>query len=293
MTISFSFRALKTLLMLLAVSLMAGCSSNEDSADATPVNPTPNGRYKISFVGETDAEVLNYKVKYVFGNGLTRTVDYVDSQVVSGFETADAAQLVHFEIEMTKGECYFSAVTVKVEDLQTGQVMHQQYYDDYYLISPDMLTEFAYMQSIGYPQSSGVRNNYKMKFVGGLATGTYTHTYPQYDYRAEVLKHKVTRGSVRVVAHGSHSVNIGHIDRYMVRPTVEGVPYNYNLDYVRGAFSASTAKTYEFIIPSTDPTMVIQSNGAATVHLMRKDGTTYSVTIGGGGGQPSSATLYF
>ena len=153
--------------------------------------------------------------------------------------------------------------------------------------------------SSGPPQSFNPRNNYKLKYHATISYGSQGSSTGEnyyYDYRDDVLVHKLTRGSLRIVVDtappnlpsqyyleaepnawlikdNSNDPNNGYLNILEATSTLSQL-HDFN--------SNNVDKTYELILPSHMSELTLKFRGddaSATIYLMRKDGTTETQTI--------------
>lgn len=290
--------------------VLLSCSSNDDEIsndnNNNNGNNTTNGRYKISFNAIGNAGEKHFKATYKFDNGNPIVQNYDGFVTPSGFATGDATQRIDLEIEMTKGNSYLRNIQVKVEDLQTGTVKYELLgfnTPNQYIISPDMLTEFSFLSNLYGYSISNPKNNYKTKYhamisytaQGGLGISESDF----YDYRQDILSHKVTRGSLRISIENNHYLPSGQKGDYIlsISPNAWLIKDNssnpnngfYNVLEATSTLNngqyinnTNTNKTYELILPSNMSNVNINLKGMnvkANISIMKKNGTLENVNI--------------
>ena len=274
--------------------LLFSCSSNEDEVQ-NPDNPnnggnnTTNGRFKISFSAIGSNGEKHFKATYKFDDGTPQVVDYDGNVTPEGFATGDANERIDLEIEMKSGICYLKNINFKVEDLQTGEIKYQSValnQSNSYILSPDLLTEKNYLNNLyGYPsQHFNPQNNYKIKYHATINYSSQGWSLSDlYDYRDDILVHKPTRGSLRIVInnYNLNDYQLSIPNAWAIRDYVIGSSLN-NVLSDTNTFNNNVNKTYELILPGHLSSTSINLKGinvTATIYLMRKDGTTEAVTV--------------
>ena len=299
-----------TFFSLLSCTSDDGGSETDNNNDIE--NPDPGygnnpseGRYKVSFNAQGLNGNINYKVTYKFDNNQ----EVVECNgVKSGYLIGDANNRIDFWIEMVNGNTYLNLnqISFKIEDLQTGNIreINGTSGSNQYIISPDMLTEFSFLTNLYGYNVGNPKNNYKTHFYTTIQSNGFGSQYGgggvsesnYYDYRNDVLVHKPTRGSIRIVVdnhqppNGSTYYLSSVQNAWLIRENPNGpntgfyntleatstMPHNY--------FNSSIYydKTYELILPSNMSDITLKfwgDNASATVYLMRKNGTTDTVEV--------------
>lgn len=282
---------MKYITIFLTIIIISCSSSNENETNSNNTNSiapsTTTDRYKISFQAEGIAGEKHFKATYIFNNGTPIVVNYDGNVAASGFATTNNIENIDFNLEMTRGSCYLKNTNVKIEDLQTGQTVinmpHSVNGGVGYIISPDMLTEKAFINNLyGYPpQNFDAKNNHKYYFY--KHGNSHGYNYPQYSYRPEILVNKPTRGSLRIVV---TPFNMNHFDLSIPSALAirDYVPSSGMNEILSGTnvFSNNTNKTYELILAGHLSNINVNLKGmnvSAIIYLMRKNGTTQTVNV--------------
>lgn len=292
---------MKYLAIIFSVFLFSCSSSNDDvpntdkpNNDNAPNsnnpsnggNPILTGRYKISFQAESNIGEKHFKAIYVLNKETPIVVNYDGNITPSGYITTNNIQDIHFYLEMTSGSCYLKNIKMKIEDLQTSQILYQTQSPLLdYIISPDMLTEQAFLNNLyGYPsQHFYPKNNYKFHFIYGSGYYQGSNYYPEYSYKPEILVNKPTRGSLRIVINDSNfkDYELSIPNAWSIRDYEIGSGMNEILSE-KNVFNSREKKTYELILPGHLPKIAINLKGinvTATIYLMRKNGSTQTVNV--------------
>ncbi len=293
--------------LFLFLIILVSCSSDEtENPNENPENENPisDGRYKISFSAIGNTGEKNFKAIYKFDDNEPQIVEYNGFVSPQGFLIGDAEERIDFELEMTSGTSYLSNVMMKVEDLLTNEVRYEMDILDgnnQYILSPDVLTEKDFLNSLygTPPQSFNPRNNYKLKYHATISYGSQgasTGESVYYDYRDDVLVHKPTRGSLRIVVdtappnlpsqyHLETEQNAWLIKDNSSDPNngfLNILEATSTLSQLHDFNSNNVDKTYELILPSHMNELTLKfwgDDATATVYLMRKDGTEETQTV--------------
>ncbi|WP_452221327.1 hypothetical protein [Lacinutrix salivirga] len=287
--------------------ILVSCSTDEtQNPDENPDNENPisDGRYKISFSAIGNTGEKHFKAIYKFDDNEPQIVNYDGFVSPQGFMIGDATERIDFELEMTSGTSYLSNVMMKVEDLLTNEIRYEMDILDgtnQYILSPDVLTEKDFLNNLygTPPQSFNPRNNYKLKYHATInygSQGSSTGENYYYDYRDDVLVHKPTRGSLRIVVDtaplnlpSDYSLETEQ-NAWLIQDNSND-PNNGFLNILKATSTLSpfedfnsnnVDKTYDLILPSHMSELTLKFRGDdanATVYLMRKDGTTETQTI--------------
>ena len=286
--------------------ILVSCSTDEtQNSDENPDNENPigDGRYKISFSAIGNTGEKHFKAIYKFDDNEPQIVEYDGFVSPQGFMIGDAEERIDFELEMTSGTSYLSNVLMKVEDLLTNEVRYEMNILDgtnQYILSPDVLTEKDFLNNLygTPPQSFNPRNNYKLKYHATISYGSQGSSTGEnyyYDYRNDVLVHKPTRGSLRIVV-DTAPLNLPSdysLETEQTAWLIQDNSNDPNNGYLNVLLSTSTLglndfnsnnvdETYELILPSHMSELTLKFRGddaTATLYLMRKDGTTETQTI--------------
>ena len=274
---------------ILLTILLFSCSSNNDDVPNIDnpnngENPSTTDRYKISFQAESNAGEKHFKATYVFNNGVPIVVNYDGNVSASGYITSNEITNIDFNLEMTSGSCWLKNIKMKIEDLQTGQIIIQsESSSDIFIISPDMLTEKSFLNNLyGYPvQSFYPQNNFKYHFY--TLTNSYGFNFPNYSYKPEILVNKPTRGSLRIVVdnYNLNSYQLSIPNAWAIRDYVIGSGLNEILSDTN-IFNNNVNKTYELILPGHLSNINVNLKGvnvSATIYLMRKNGITQTINV--------------
>lgn len=284
----------KYLLSIILLIFLTNCSTEETGTETEPTDENPiTDRYKLSFQAISGMGEKHFKAIYKLGSDEPIIVDYdiptTSSVAVTGFITFNTLpNELKLELEMKENGTYLHNFDIKIEDLQNNMIFGDMSYDDWYILPTDLLTEKDYLNDLynNPPNYFEPKNNYKFKYQ--KAGSSYsTAISPKYDYRDDVLVHRQTRGSLRIVVdnwdlNSNYTLNVPN--GWAIRDyTIGGNDNDYNNILTNeNSFSDNIDKTYELILPghNDDVTITLQGdNTDATIYLMRKDGTTETVNI--------------
>lgn len=287
---TFKYLILSTLFIILM-----NCTTDETEGNQNPEEENPiTDRYKLSFQAISGNGEKHFKAIYKLGFDDPIVVDYdileTANTAITGFITFNTLpNVIKFDLEMKENGTYLHNFDVKIEDFQNNMVFGNISYDNWFIIPTDLLTEREFLNNlynISNPNSFEPRNNYKFKYRKAGSSYAYSIN-PKYDYRDDVLVHKQTRGSLRIIVdnwdlNSHYTLNIPNawaIKDY----TIAGNANDFNnILTSENSFSNNIDKTYELILPGHNDTATITLQGdntQATIYLMRKDGTTETINI--------------
>jgi len=286
---------LKYLILSTLFIILTNCSTDETEENQNSEEENPiTDRYKLSFQAISGNGEKHFKAIYKLGFDEPIIVDYdileTANTAITGFITFNTLpNELKLELEMKENGTYLHNFNVKIEDFQNNITIGEMDYDGWYIIPTDLLTEREFLNDlydISNPNTFEPRNNYKFKY-GRAGSSTSVSLGRKYDYRDDILVHKQTRGSLRIVVdnwdlNSDYTLNIPNgwaIRDYTIGGNANG--YN-NILTTENSFSNNVDKTYELILPGHNNTTTITLQGdntQATIYLMRKDGTMETVNI--------------
>lgn len=289
----------KTTLFLLSLIFLisTNCTSDEtennsEQEETNEENPRTD-RYKLSFQAISGMGEKHFKAIYTLGNDEPIVVDYdIDntaSTALTGFITFNTLpNELNLQLEMKESGTYLYNFDVKIEDFQNNITIGDITYDGWYILPTDLLTEKDFLNDLynNPPNQFEPKNNYKFNYSKAGSSYGYSIS-PKYDYRDDVLVHRQTRGSLRIVVdnwdlNSNYSLNVPN--GWAIRDyTIAGNQNDYNNILTNeNSFSDNIDKTYELILPGHNDNITITLQGDntdATIYLMRKDGTTETVNV--------------
>lgn len=276
----------KYLMFCLAILIFTKCSSDEP----TIVKPVTD-RYKLSFEVNSGIGEKHFKVKYYIEDKDSIVVNYdiynTSITTIKDSITFDThPNNIDFSLVMKETGTYLHQIKFKAEDLKENVTIRNYNDDDWYIMPTDLLTEKEFLNNLynehpNYFTSRHLKPNFfEPNYFYAFYSTNNSARRPGYHYENDVLKHKNTRGSLRIVIDNhfqNSSYNINVPNGWVIKE-LNGFTWLSSDTSING----SSDKTVEYILPGhLDNISVILKgdNTKATIYLMRKDGTVETVDI--------------